>query len=140
MKRFFLINTIILGLITGLHAQQGLQFFKGSLQDALAYADSVNKPVFIETYADWCGPCKLMEREVFPDASVGAYFNEHFVNVKVDVDTREGKRFAREYDIDFIPRLMFMHANGTVVHQKEGFFSPRLFIRMGERALKKANR
>ncbi|MEO1452026.1 MAG: hypothetical protein AAFV07_21015, partial [Bacteroidota bacterium] len=76
--------------------------------------------------------------EVFPDSTVGAFFNEHFVNVKVDVDTREGNRFAQEHGIDFIPRLMFMQPDGTVVHQKEGFFSPRLFLKMGQRAWKKA--
>lgn len=134
-----LIFTLCFGLMGPfLFAQSGLVFFQGSLQEALAHADSIDKPIFIDTYADWCGPCKLMEREVFPDSSVGAFFNKSFVNIKVDVDTREGNQFAQRYDIDFIPRLMFIRPDGTILHQKEGFFSPRLFLRMGQRALKKA--
>lgn len=138
MFRTLLTSICLFWMIQPAWTQDGMQFYHGSLQEAVAYADSLGKPVFIETYADWCGPCKMMEREVFPDSSVGAFFNENFVNVKVDVDTREGNRFARQYGVQFIPRLMFMHPDGTVIHQKEGFFSPRLFLRMGKRALKKA--
>lgn len=48
------------------------------------------KLVFIELYADWCPPCRVMEREVFSDREVGAFFERHFVAARYDTDRARG--------------------------------------------------
>ena len=42
-----------------------------TLEQASAKAKAENKLIFIDCYTQWCGPCKKMSKEVFPQASVG---------------------------------------------------------------------
>ena len=63
-------------------------------KQALEAAKTENKLVFMDFYTDWCGPCKLMTREVFPTKTVGDYFNEKFVSIKVNAEKGEGIALA----------------------------------------------
>jgi len=64
---------------------QGIEFFHGDWKDALAKAESEGKMLFVDAYTTWCGPCKKMASVVFPDPKVGAFFNEQFINIKIDI-------------------------------------------------------
>ena len=44
---------------------QGISFFSGSWSDVLAEAKQKKKVVFVDIYTEWCGPCKLMEKNIY---------------------------------------------------------------------------
>ena len=52
-------------------AKVGINFFEGSWSDVLAEAKKQNKYIFLDTYAEWCSPCKWMEKNIFTKDSVG---------------------------------------------------------------------
>ena len=100
---------------------QGIEFEHGTLAEAFAKAKKENKLVFVDTYTEWCGPCKRLSKEVFPQKKVGDYFNPRFVSVKIDAEKGEGIEYAKKYQIKSYPTLMFLNANGDVMYRISGF-------------------
>ena len=103
-------------LSTGLEAQR-INFEKGSWSEALAKAKKEDKIVFVDCYTTWCGPCKWMDKNVFTDGAVAEFYNEHFVNVKLDMERGEGLDIATIYDVRAYPTLLFI--NGEALCQMQ---------------------
>ena len=57
---------------------QGIEFEHGTWAEALAKAQKEDKMIFVDGYAVWCGPCKMLAKNIFPQESVGKFFNENF--------------------------------------------------------------
>ncbi|UKJ06794.1 thioredoxin family protein [Solitalea lacus] len=99
---------------------QGIEFLH-NLDEALAKAKAENKMVFIDFYTSWCGPCKMLSNEVFPQAKVGSYFNSQFINCKIQCDDKGvGVELGKKYQINAYPTLMFIDKNGAIVHSTAG--------------------
>lgn len=99
---------------SGQETKAGIQFFKGTLEEALAKASKENKLVFIDYYATWCVPCKKMDKLVFTDAKIGAYFNEKFVNLQLDAEKPEHKASAKRYKVEAFPTMVFIAPDGKL--------------------------
>ncbi len=130
--------TIILSIGHFLSAQ-GIEFFEGQFNDALQKARTENKLIFVDAYADWCGPCKRMAKLVFTQEVVGNYYNENFINVKMNVETPQGKSFRKEYPLSSLPTLFFINGDGEVVHKAVGGKSEDQLINLGNVAKSKIN-
>ncbi len=75
----------------------GIEFQTLSLNDALAKAKKENKHVFIDVYATWCGPCKYLAKEIFPDSDLGEFMNEHFVSIQLDGEKGDGVMLMKKF-------------------------------------------
>jgi thioredoxin-related protein len=65
-----------------------------SLEDAVEMQSVVPKPIMVDVYTQWCGPCKMLAKNTFGDARVGAYLSEHYYCVKFDAESPDSLRFA----------------------------------------------
>lgn len=114
---------------------RGIQFFQGTWKEALALAAKENKPLFVDAYTAWCGPCKYMAAHVFTIDSVGEYYNKNFINYKIDMEKGEGPAFAAEYRVTAYPTLLYINSKGKVIHRVLGLRQPDQLIQEGKRAL-----
>lgn len=112
--------------------QPGIKFFEGTWDEALQLAKKENKLIFLDVYATWCGPCKRLSAQTFPDPEVGKYYNERFINVKVDGEKGEGLTLRQRYGVRGYPTLLFINHKGEVVHKTAGFRDPQRFIDLGK--------
>jgi len=96
--------------------KKGVEFFNGTLKEALFKAKAEKKAIFFDAYAVWCGPCKNMESNVFTDEALGDYFNEHFVSIRIDMEKGEGPDLAKKFtSIDGYPSMLFLDNEGHVI-------------------------
>jgi len=111
---------------------EGIKFFHGTWEEALKKAKTEGKHIFLDAYAVWCGPCKLMARQTFPKKDVGEYFNSHFINVKMDMERGEGLALSKKYEIKAYPTLLIINHKGDEVGRTLGYKKPTGLIGFGK--------
>lgn len=72
---------------------QGIEFFHGTYEEALQKARAEGKQIFVDVYTSWCGPCKMMAKNVFTRQEVGDYYNNKFVCLKLDAEKESSHAF-----------------------------------------------
>lgn len=117
MKKIYLSAAVLMLAIAGTFAQEGTVFRSATMEEALSAAVREGKYVFVDCYTSWCGPCKNMTENIFPQKKMGHYFNPLFVSVKFDIEKEEdGKRLAKEFGIKSIPTFLVFKPDGTLLH------------------------
>jgi len=125
MKKTAILSFLFLAAIA---FAQGIKFEEGNFKSILAKAKKENKLVFIDAYAVWCGPCKLMVKNIFPLKPVGDYYNANFVNAKIDMEKGEGIDLAKKYNVKVFPTYLFINGDGEEVHRTIGYVEEKDFI------------
>lgn len=120
-------------ILTETASAQGLNFETNKSWDQVKeQAKMENKYIFLDFYATWCGPCKWMDEAVYAEKTVGAYFNDNFISVKLQIDTSKNDnsetvswyKNANElkilFDIKAVPTQVFLDANAQTLNKLEG--------------------
>ena len=92
-------------------AQNALEFTSDNFQSEVLESD---KPVLVDFWAEWCGPCKMLSPTI--DALAGEYLGKVSIG-KLNVDNNA--EVASQYGIRSIPCLLFFK-NGKVEKQIVG--------------------
>ncbi len=116
----------------GIAQDKGIKFFEGTWEEALAESKKQNKPIFLDAYASWCGPCKMMAKNTFTKEKAGTYFNEHFINVKMDMEKGEGVMMSKQLQITAYPTLFFINSEGRILAKSIGYHTARALVDVGE--------
>lgn len=128
-----LVTTFFVLLFSFTFAQEeGIKFDQSAFKDLLARAKKEKKLVFIDAYAVWCGPCKMMDKNVFTQKSVGDYFNKNFVSSRIDMEKGEGREIAQKFAVRSYPTFLFLNGDGELVSQNYGYMEPSLFLSMAQ--------
>lgn len=118
MKKLFTLTAALLCSV--MLFAQGVNFQNLTYAEALEKAKAENKLVFVDCYTSWCGPCKMMTNEVFPQKEAGDYFNPLFVCVKFDMEKGEGVELAKKFGVRAYPTFLIIRPDGTVQHRVVG--------------------
>ena len=96
-----------------------------NLDSALTLASNSNKPIMIDFMAEWCPPCKEMDKKTFSNTNIIKKSNE-FILVRIDVDKQqdiaeEYNGNARKYGGLGIPNILFLDKEKNLIRQIVGF-------------------
>jgi thiol-disulfide isomerase/thioredoxin len=95
---------------------------------AFATARAADKPLLVDAYADWCGWCKVIDREVFPNPAFVALAKD-FVLLRIDVeDGAEGTRLAAEHGAYSLPTLLILEPSGARSGAVVGYFPAAEYV------------
>jgi thiol-disulfide isomerase/thioredoxin len=112
-----------------------IKFESATLTEIKAKAKKENKLIFIDCYTTWCGPCKWLAKNVFTNDTVAQFYNANFINASFDMEKGEGLEMAKQYSINLYPSLLFIDANGEIVHRGAGARPAPQIIQLGKDAL-----
>ncbi|MEX2336216.1 MAG: DUF255 domain-containing protein [Fulvivirga sp.] len=73
-----------------------------SFEEALEKSKTEKRKIFIDVYTDWCGWCKVMEKNTFSEPEIAKYLNENFYPVKLDGEQKEDITFKGQ-TFKFVP-------------------------------------
>jgi len=127
-------------LVWSLQAQEEtvdlkINFESTDWENTLKKAKEEEKIIFVDAYTTWCGPCKWMDANVFTDEKVGEFYNENFINVKIDQEKGEGILFQKAYGVRGFPSFLFIDAKGEILHRGIGSKPSAQFVSLGEAAI-----
>ncbi len=111
----------------GIHFQSENKDWKSILE----LAKKENKLIFLDAFASWCGPCKWMEKNVFPTQTVGDIYNQNFVSAQIDMEKGEGRILAKKYNVKAYPTYLYINSNGEQVHRGLGSMDIEKFTDLG---------
>src|SRR5687768_17467993 len=112
------------------HRIHGIRWTEGlTWEQVKEKARQENKYIFLDCFTTWCGPCKVMDNSVFVNDSVGDYFNDRFISVKVQMDKtskdneqvkqwyKDAALISNQYHVEGYPTFIFLSPQGTIVHK-----------------------
>jgi len=98
-------------------------------------ARAEKKPIMVDLYATWCGPCKMLDRATFANEEFGAWAKLTLVSAKVDAEKGEGRRLARRYAVHSFPTVLFLDSSGDELDRLTGAYEAGSFRTSAEAIL-----
>lgn len=119
-----------------------------SLEEALEAQKTEPRPIMLDAYTVWCGPCKLLDKNTFGNKDVIQYLNQHYYPVKFNAEGNEEiqfqgqsysnpnydpKRatsrnathtFTRYLGVSGYPTLVFFDESGNFITPIVGYLTP----------------
>lgn len=112
-------------------------FLENDWNSAVKKASAQKKWIFVDCYATWCGPCKMLKMRTFTNKKVADFFNKNFINISIDMEAGQGPMLAQQWKIQAYPTLIIFDENAKPVLGTMGFMSPDDLMHFAEEALKK---
>ena len=118
-----------------------------TLEQAMAAQQEKPKKIFIDFYADWCGPCKIMDKNTYGHQEIANFLNENYYVVKFDAEGKEsvtvfgrifsnpefssGKKrnsmhdFTKFMNVNSVPSIVFLDEQSMPITNINGFLTAK---------------
>lgn len=153
MKKYVIMLVLALTSLNGF-AQDTIKWM--SFEEALEAQKTEPRKIFMDVYTEWCGPCKMLDKNTFQNQDVAAYINENFYAVKFNAEgteevtyndftytnpsydpNREGRNsqhlLASAMNINGYPSIVFFDEQGKFIQPIPGYKTPQeieLFLKI----------
>ncbi|MEX0904613.1 MAG: thioredoxin fold domain-containing protein [Balneolaceae bacterium] len=137
MKKPLAVFTVTMLSAVSLLSAQQVETVPVSLKQALEEAASNDKKILVDVYAEWCPYCERMHTEVYPSNEVLEAISDHFVWVKINIESEETvnylgnemteAEFAQALQNKNVPTTYFLNPEGSIIGTQPGFIPPDTF-------------
>ena len=107
---------------------------RDSWSEVVGRAQAADRPILIDFYADWCRPCKQLDRQVYSDSVVAAKLAD-LVTYKVDVDMPDGIVLGQQFHVYTLPTIILCRPDGEEIDRFRGYRPPAKFLQLVANAL-----
>ncbi|OCX52355.1 thioredoxin [Mucilaginibacter sp. PPCGB 2223] len=114
-----------------------IRFIEDAWNEALKQAAAQHKYIFVDAYATWCGPCKMLRATTFKDPKVAAFFNQNFVNISIDMEKGMGPQLAQQWRLEAYPTLIIFNPQGKPVLGTVGYIKADELLKFAKQGLAK---
>lgn len=118
--RKFTVFSLLIFLSFAVYADPIPGFHQGDLKSLFDAAKSKKQIVMIDFFTTWCGPCKLIEENIYRHESFLDY-TKKLVAYKIDAEKGEGVALAAKYGVKVYPSVIFMDADGNEIERVIGY-------------------
>ena len=123
------VTTISIGLLALRVGAYAAIDWAQDYKSASVRAANEKKLLMVDLYADWCGPCRMLDKTTFRNADVEAALSRDFITVKVNIEsTKENRDLATRLDTRAIPHVVFFDSDGKKLSQLVGYYPPDQFL------------
>lgn len=141
----------LLFVFTGTMATQAQEIKWMTIDEALAAQKKNPKPIFMDVYTDWCGPCKMLDKNTFGNADVANYINKNYYAVKFNGEgntevnykgvkytnpkfdpNRKGRNSIHEFTlflkVEGYPSMYILDKKGDIEKVIVGYYQPEQLL------------
>jgi thioredoxin-related protein len=145
MKRLL---TLITLLVPALMFSQAGEINWMSIEEAQAAQKNNPKKIMMDVFTQWCGPCKMLDKNTFQHADVASYVNQNYYAVKFDAESpkdiqykgqtysnpdydpnKKGRngvnQFSRAMGVSAYPTIIFLDEDLNVIAPIPGYKTPQ---------------
>ncbi|MDW7692746.1 thioredoxin fold domain-containing protein [Flammeovirgaceae bacterium SG7u.111] len=116
-----------------------------SMEEALVKMEKEPRKLMVDVYTDWCGYCKLMDKNTFSDAEVASYVNKNYYAVKLNAESEKSFFFRGEsitesqmagaLGVRGYPTIVFIEKDLETTNPSPGYKKAKPFLKELERNL-----
>lgn len=136
MKKSIYIIPLFFILLSGLAWKQAtsILFCTESFRDAVYKAREHDQLIFIYVGSENCDICERLKR-VFSNEQVSEYYNEHFVNIKIDPENIRNNVRLTNWGVSKVPTMIFMNKRKKIIYKTDGYKHPHEMLFMADSVL-----
>ncbi|NBC84210.1 MAG: DUF255 domain-containing protein [Bacteroidetes bacterium] len=121
-----------------------------TIEEAVELTQQEPRKIFVDVYTDWCGWCKVMDKNTFSHDLIAEYLNNNFYPVKLNAEQKEdielgdkvykfvdkGQRGYHELAATLMngkmsyPTVVFLNEKLQIIHIQPGYNKPKAFDEM----------
>lgn len=124
----FRLRILTLFFVLGSLSVHASIFIPLQYEQARQLAKKENKMLMLKFGANWCLPCKFMDKSVFADKAIYEYMSQRVIAVQIDIDQLSGKDLKEKFKVKKVPTIVFINPNGNEIARRESSMTATDFL------------